>query len=105
MVNKVGTLGLAVAAHAFDVPFYALVQSPDPAAPTGADIRIEDRDGQEVLSALGTSHRVPLVEDTWYPAFDATPPRFVTRVVTDRGAFAPNELARYFDPSAERLSV
>jgi methylthioribose-1-phosphate isomerase len=30
-----------------------------------------------------------------YPAFDVTPPRFVTRVVTDRGAFEPGRLAEY----------
>lgn len=100
VVNKVGTLGLAVAAHAFDVPFYALVQSPDPAAPTGADITIEDRDGNEVLYTLGRRTASALVTDTWYPAFDATPPRFVTRVVTDRGAFAAGDLARYFERSA-----
>ena len=36
VVNKVGTLGLAVAAHAFGVPFHALVQAPDLQAPTSA---------------------------------------------------------------------
>ena len=101
VVNKVGTLGLAVAAAAFDVPFYALVQSPDPGAPTGADILIEDRDGQEVLYALGHRTASPLITDTWYPAFDATPPRFVTSVVTDRGSFEPGDLARYFESSSQ----
>jgi methylthioribose-1-phosphate isomerase len=31
-----------------------------------------------------------------YPAFDATPPDLVTRIVTDRGAFAPEAIAGYF---------
>ncbi|AMB60370.1 methylthioribose-1-phosphate isomerase [Microterricola viridarii] len=97
VVNKVGTLGLAVAAHAFDVPFYALVQSPDPGAPVGADIRIEDRDGDEVLHTLGRRTASALVTDAWYPAFDATPARFVTRIVTDRGAYAAADVAHYFD--------
>jgi methylthioribose-1-phosphate isomerase len=96
VVNKVGTLGLAIAANAFDVPYYALVQSPDPDAPHGADIVIEDRDPTEVLSALGERSASTLVTDAWYPAFDLTPPRFGTAVVTDRGAFAPTDLASYF---------
>ncbi|OLR92126.1 s-methyl-5-thioribose-1-phosphate isomerase [Actinokineospora bangkokensis] len=94
VVNKVGTLGLAVAAHAFGVPFHAQVQAPDPAAPTAADVPIEHRDGDEVLHTLGVrtaSHRVR----GHYPAFDVTPPRFVRTVVTDRGAFAPGALADY----------
>ncbi|WP_158892106.1 s-methyl-5-thioribose-1-phosphate isomerase [Amycolatopsis anabasis] len=95
VVNKIGTLGLAVAAHAFGVPFHAMVQAPDRRAATAADVPIEYRSGEEVLSALGrrtASHRVRGL----YPAFDVTPPRFVTSVVTDRGAFAPGELAAYY---------
>ncbi|WP_210480675.1 hypothetical protein [Naasia sp. SYSU D00948] len=96
VVNKVGTLGLAVAASAFEVPFYALVHAPDPTAPTGADIVIEERDPREVLSTLGRRTASPLVTDAWYPAFDLTPARFVTRVVTTRGAFDPERVADHF---------
>ena len=96
IANKVGTLGLAVAAHAFDVPYYALVQAPDASVPTGADIVIEQRDPAEVLSTLGARTASELVTDAWYPAFDVTPPRFVTAVVTDRGPFAPAALRDYF---------
>ena len=52
-------------------------------------------DGDEVLHTLGrrtASTRVTGV----YPAFDVTPPRFVSAVVTDRGRFAPNDVASYF---------
>ncbi|GAA4526934.1 s-methyl-5-thioribose-1-phosphate isomerase [Amycolatopsis samaneae] len=95
VVNKIGTLGLAVAAHAFGVPFHAMAQAPDQAAPTGADVPIEYRDGEEVLSVLG--HRVASDRVRGrYPAFDVTPPRFVTTVVTDRGAFAPGRLGEYY---------
>ena len=96
VVNKVGTLGLAVAAHAFGVPYHALVQAPDPGAPTGADIVIEERDPAEVFESLGHRTASDLVTEAWYPAFDVTPPRFVTTVVTDRGAFRPHHLADYF---------
>jgi len=96
IANKVGTLGLAIAANAFDVPFYALVQTPDATLASGADIVIEDRDPAEVLSTLGTRTASGLVTEAWYPAFDVTPPRFVTRIVTDRGDFAPGSIADYF---------
>jgi methylthioribose-1-phosphate isomerase len=96
VVNKVGTLGLAVAASAFEVPFYALVQAPDPDAPTAADIVIEERDPAEVLHTLGRRTASGLVTEAWYPAFDVTPGRFVTRIVTDRGSFEPQRVGEYF---------
>ena len=96
VVNKVGTLGLAVAAHAFGVPFHALVQAPDHQAPTAADVPIEHRDGAEVLRVLGRPSATPRVKGL-YPAFDVTPPRFVTNVVTDKGVFSAGELDRYYE--------
>jgi methylthioribose-1-phosphate isomerase len=92
VVNKIGTLGLAVAAHTFGVPFLAMVQAPDRRAGTGADVPIEYRSGDEVLAAAGVNR--PGIAGH-YPAFDVTPPRFVTTVVTDRGAFDPAALAGY----------
>jgi methylthioribose-1-phosphate isomerase len=97
VVNKIGTLQIAVSAHAFGVPYVALVQAPDRQAPTAADVELEDRDGDEVLHCLGrrtASSRVTGV----YPAFDVTPPRFVGVVVTDRGRFAPADVASYWSP-------
>ncbi|MCG8918719.1 s-methyl-5-thioribose-1-phosphate isomerase [Actinokineospora sp. PR83] len=94
VVNKVGTLGLAVAAHAFGVPFLAQVQAPDPAARTAADVPIEHRSGDEVLHTLGVRTASTRVRGH-YPAFDVTPPRFVHTVVTDRGPFAPDALDGY----------
>ncbi|MBE9376148.1 methylthioribose-1-phosphate isomerase [Saccharopolyspora sp. HNM0983] len=95
VINKIGTLQLAVAAHTFGVPFHALCHAPDPDSPTGADVPIEFRDGDEVLHALGHRTASPLVEGR-YPAFDVTDPRFVTTVVTDRGAYPPGDLAGYW---------
>lgn len=88
VVNKIGTLGLAVAAHAFGVPFHAMVQAPDRLAPTVDAVPIEYRDGTEVLDRPGIRGL--------YPAFDITPPRFVTTVVTDRGPFNPRQLSDYY---------
>lgn len=94
--NKVGTLGAAVAAHAFGVPFYVLIQAPDPNSPTAADVVVEQRDGAEVLAVQGSRTASPLVARGYYPAFDVTPPRFVTRIVTDRGAFEAGGVSAYF---------
>jgi methylthioribose-1-phosphate isomerase len=96
VVNKVGTLGLAVAAHAFGVPFHALVQAPDRQAPTAADVPIEHRDGAEVLQVLGRPSATPRVKGL-YPAFDVTPPQFVTDVVTDKGVYGAGELDKYYE--------
>ncbi|MFD1115944.1 translation initiation factor eIF-2B alpha/beta/delta subunit family protein [Sphaerisporangium aureirubrum] len=92
VVNKVGTLAVALAARAFDVPFYVLAHGPDPHSPGIADVEIEHRDGTEVLHALGAR---TAAEGTvgYYPAFDATPPHLVTRIVTEQGAYAPADLA------------
>jgi methylthioribose-1-phosphate isomerase len=95
VVNKIGTLQIALAAHAFGVPFVALVQAPDREAPTAADVELEERDGREVMHCLGrrtASERVTGI----YPAFDVTPARFVSAVVTDRGRFAPTDVASYY---------
>jgi methylthioribose-1-phosphate isomerase len=102
VVNKVGTLQIAVAAHAFGVPYIALVQAPDRQAPDASAVELEDRDGEEVLHTLGrrtASARVTGI----YPAFDVTPPRFVGTVVTDRGRFSPYDLASYHrGPAGDR---
>ena len=96
VVNKVGTLQLAIAAREFGVPFYAMVQSPDVEAPSAADVEIELRNGDEVLSCMGVrtaSHRAK----GFYPAFDVTPPKFVAGIVTDRGIYSPHDLSAYHE--------
>jgi methylthioribose-1-phosphate isomerase len=81
VANKVGTYGLALAAHAAGVPF--VVAGPtstiDRNCPTGADIEIEERDPDEVQP--GTPCR--------NPAFDITPAQLITALVTERGVASP----------------
>ncbi|MFG1705836.1 S-methyl-5-thioribose-1-phosphate isomerase [Nonomuraea sp. M3C6] len=91
VVNKVGTLGVALAAQRFRVPFYAMVQAPDPLAPTAADVVIEHRDGDEVLHVLGTRTAADGVTGH-YPAFDTTPPDLVTRIITESGVYRPEHV-------------
>ncbi|MEA2126794.1 MAG: methylthioribose-phosphate isomerase [Solirubrobacteraceae bacterium] len=80
--NKVGTYGLALAAHAAGVPFVAAgpSSSVDADTPTGADIEVEERDAGEVLrdwAPPGTRVR--------NPAFDVTPAALVWALVTESG--------------------
>ncbi|GGK89763.1 methylthioribose-1-phosphate isomerase [Sphaerisporangium melleum] len=95
VVNKVGTLAVALAARAFGAPMYVLAHAPDPLSPGIADVEIEHRDGEEVLHVLGTRTAAHGVRG-YYPAFDATPPHLVTRIVTERGAFEPSRVADHF---------
>ncbi|MEI6373112.1 MAG: methylthioribose-1-phosphate isomerase [Actinomycetes bacterium] len=98
VVNKIGTLQTAISAAAFDIPFHVLIQAPDLLTPTINDMTIEMRDGNEVLSLMGTRTASPLARGI-YPAFDATPPRWVTDVSTDRGVFTPEEIGEYYAKS------
>lgn len=91
VVNKIGTFQIALAAHALGVPYYCMTTRPDVSARGPDAVPIEERDGDEVLYALG--HRVasPLVRGR-YPAFDVTPPDLVTGIGTSKGLFSPADL-------------
>ena len=95
VINKVGTLQLAIAARHFALPYIALVHAPDRQAATPADVRLEERDGKEALMCLGTPTASPLARG-WYPAFDVTPPDFVSAVATSDGVFAAAHLRTAF---------
>jgi len=94
VINKIGTLQIAICAHHFGIPFFAFCDGPDPKAPTAADVIIEERDPSEVLKCLGQRTATPKAKG-YYPAFDVTPPEFVSAIVTDRGVFTPYSMADY----------
>jgi methylthioribose-1-phosphate isomerase len=84
--NKIGTYGVAVLAHAHDIPFYfvAPFSTVDLATPSGDRIVIEQRKSEEVTSFHG--HRIaPEGTVVANPAFDVTPARLTTAIITDRG--------------------
>jgi methylthioribose-1-phosphate isomerase len=84
--NKVGTYGLAVLARENAVPFYVAAPTTtiDTACPSGAEIPIEERAPGEVLSIAG--HAIaPAGVSARYVAFDVTPARYITAIVTDQG--------------------
>jgi methylthioribose-1-phosphate isomerase len=90
VANKVGTYGLALAAHAAGVPFVAAgpSSSVDLRLPSGDGIEIEERDGEEVRAALGTLLTVPGTTCR-NPAFDVTPAELIWALVTERGVARP----------------
>jgi methylthioribose-1-phosphate isomerase len=100
VVNKVGTFQIALAAHAFNVPFYVL-RDPSPGNPTIKTVKIEERDPEEVTHAMGVRTVMEGVCG-YYPAFDITPPNLVSAVITSKGIFSPYDCATFADrPSLE----
>jgi methylthioribose-1-phosphate isomerase len=95
VVNKVGTLQLAIAARHFRLPYFAMVQAPDRKALSAADVPMEERDPQESLHCMGRRTATDLARG-WYPAFDVTPPDLVSGVVTARGVFPAAALQTRF---------
>lgn len=87
--NKIGTLGLAIQAKHYGVPFYVCMPTStlDRRAATGADIPIEDRDPAEVRGHGGVVWAADLPVAN--PAFDVTPAELVTAFVTERGIWHP----------------
>lgn len=89
VANKIGTLGLAVLAQRFDIPFYVAVPTStlDPNCPHGSAIPIEERDASEVRGHRDTvwAADVPV----YNPAFDVTPAAFVSAWITERGLWRP----------------
>lgn len=90
VANKVGTYPLALAAREAGVPFFVVapVSTIDPATPTGDLIPIEERHPEEVLSIDGV-RIAPDSVAAFNPAFDVTPARLVSAIVTERGIARP----------------
>jgi methylthioribose-1-phosphate isomerase len=88
--NKIGTYTVAVLAHEHTIPFYvaAPISTVDLNTPTGDAIPIEERDQREV-SHLGTARLTPEGAHIRNPAFDVTPHRYITGIITERGILRP----------------
>jgi methylthioribose-1-phosphate isomerase len=92
--NKIGTYGLAVLAREHKLPFFVAAprSTVDLAIPDGAHIPIEERAAREVTH-VGPSRVAPDIGvAVKNPAFDVTPARFITAIITEAGiARAPFE--------------
>jgi len=90
VANKVGTYSLAVLAREHDLPFYsaAPLSTIDLSTPDGSAIPIEERAAREVTH-IGPTRVAPAGAAVRNPAFDVTPARFITAIITERGVLRP----------------
>jgi len=88
--NKIGTYNLAVVAHENGVPFYVAAPTTtiDLDTPTGDAIEIEERPADEV-HFVGATRITPEGVAVGNPAFDVTPARYITAIITERGVVYP----------------
>jgi len=84
--NKIGTLGLALAAGAAGIPFVVVAPTStiDARIPDGAEIAVEARSAEEVTAIRGM-RLAPTGIRAENPAFDVTPARWIGAIVTERG--------------------
>jgi methylthioribose-1-phosphate isomerase len=103
VANKIGTLEKAIVAQHYGIPFYvaAPVSTIDFGCASGTDIPIEQRHQDEVLYQSGPNANGKLEtiltsspgSEALNPAFDVTPARLVTAIITEKGIFNPEDLA------------
>lgn len=87
--NKIGTYGIAVIARENSVPFYvaAPLSTIDYSLSSGDQIPIEERSEEEVTHLAGV--RIAADVRAAHPAFDVTPARYITAIITERGVARP----------------
>lgn len=88
--NKIGTLGVAVLARHFGVPFYvcAPTSTIDGACANGREIVIENRDPSEVTHMWYRAPMAPEGIRVYNPAFDVTPHELITAIITEYGIWS-----------------
>ncbi len=90
VANKIGTYSLAVLSNAHGVPFYVSVplSTIDYSMPDGDGIIIEERVPEEITHGFGRQ-TAPVGVSVYNPAFDITPARLVTAIITENGIARP----------------
>src|SRR5271163_912015 len=98
--NKIGTYGIAVLAKENKVPFYvaAPLSTIDYSLSSGDQIPIEERSEEEVTHLAGV--RIAADVRAAHPAFDVTPARYITAIITERGVARPP-----FEASLNKLAI
>ena len=96
VANKIGTYPLAVLSHVNRVPFYvaAPMSSIDFSVASGDGIPIEERSPDEVTTVLGKYPIAPDGVKARNIAFDVTPRKYITAIITERGAFRPKDIRK-----------
>lgn len=100
VANKIGTLEKAICAQEYGIPFYVAAPTStfDLACPNGKSIPIEERSEDEVLyqtgpTAAGSLAKILVCSPGSHainPAFDVTPAKYITGIITEKGVIAPN---------------
>jgi S-methyl-5-thioribose-1-phosphate isomerase len=104
VANKIGTYEKAVLAKENQIPFYvaAPASTIDMNCPSGGDIPIEGRDPLEVTHARGATKAGKIItvrlanptSSAFNPAFDVTPAKYITGIITENGIIKPGDIKR-----------
>ena len=103
VANKIGTYSLAVLCKEHGIPFYvaAPLSTIDFETESGSQITIEERDAREVTHVFGKIQIAPDGVKVANPAFDVTPARYVTAIITEKGAFHPKDIHKLADGTTD----
>jgi len=103
VANKIGTYTVAVLCREHGIPFYvaAPMSSIDFSIPSGDLIPIEERSPEEVTHIFGTCRIAPEGVKVRNLAFDVTPAAYVTAIITEKGAFRPEDIKKLKSPDAD----
>ncbi len=106
VANKIGTYMLAVLCKEHNVPFYvaAPLSSIDFSIPTGDLIPIEERCPEEVTHVF-ESQIAPDGVKVRNIAFDVTPAKYITGIITEKGVFRPEDLHKLNEPGTDLESI
>jgi methylthioribose-1-phosphate isomerase len=106
VANKIGTYSLAVLCRENNVPFYvaAPLSSIDFSIPSGELIPIEER-GAEEVTHIFDCHIAPEGVKVRNLAFDVTPAKYITGIITEKGVFRPKDLHKLNEKGADLDSI
>ncbi len=106
VANKIGTYSLAILCKEHGIPFYvaAPLSSIDFSISSGEFIPIEERDASEVTNVFGC-RIAPEGVKVRNPAFDVTPAKYVTGIITEKGVFRPEDLHKLNKEDADLKSI
>ncbi len=102
VANKIGTYSVAVLAKEHKIPFYvaAPISTIDLKIKSGDSIPIEERDIREVTHVKNIPI-APNAVKVKNPAFDVTPNRLVTAIITEKGSFRPRDIRKLGEKGAD----
>ena len=103
VANKIGTYSLAVLCKEHGIPFYVAgpLSTIDFTMESGYQIPIEERDRREVTHIFGKVQIAPDGVNVANPAFDVTPARYITAIITEKGAFHPKDIHKLADHNTD----